>query len=564
MVLKPGVLTAAVVAVGISLGIGGCAGTMTTPREPVTVAIVNGVVWTGNSRQPRTEAIAVAGERIVAVGSNASIRAMTTAATRLIDARGGMVLPGFIDTHVHFVTAGMNLASVQLRDAKTPADFIARIKAFAATVQPGVWISGGDWDHQNWGGALPERAWIDSVTPNNPVWINRLDGHMALANTAALRAAKVPMTGGDIDGGTIMRDAAGSPAGVFKDNAQYLVDRAVPDPTPDMVDRALDAAMTYVAERGVTSVHNMGSWSDVAAFERARQAGKLRTRIYAAVPLSTWPRLRDTVAARGRGDSWLRIGALKGFVDGSLGSHTAAMLEGFTDAPADSGLLVNTPQDLYAWTSGADKAGLHVLVHAIGDRAIRIQLDVFERVARENGAKDRRFRIEHAQHIAPSDISRFGQIGVIPSMQPYHAIDDGRWAEKFIGLERAKTTYAFRSLNESGARLAFGSDWFVAPPTPLEGIYAAVTRRTLDDKNPGGWVPEQKIGVEDALRAYTTGGAFASFEEKEKGSLEVGKLADVVIIDRDLFRIPPETIREARIKYTVVGGRVVYEPANSP
>lgn len=531
---------------------------MSADREPITLAIVNGVVWTGDPAKPRAEALAIAGDRIVAVGATEAIRARATGSTRVIDARGGMVAPGFIDTHVHFLTAGMNLASVQLRDARTPAEFIARIKAFAATIQPGTWITGGDWDHQNWGGQLPERGWIDSVTPNNPVWINRLDGHMALANTAALLAAKVPMSGGDVAGGTIVRNAAGAPAGVFKDNAQQLVDRAVPDPTQAMLDRALEAAMTYVAERGVTSVHNMGSWSDLASFERAHRARTLRTRIYAAVPLSTWPRLRDTVAARGRGDAWLRIGALKGFVDGSLGSHTAAMMQPFTDAAADSGLLVNTPADLYGWTSGADKAGLHVLVHAIGDRAINLQLNIFERVARENGARDRRFRIEHAQHIAPEDIRRFGALGVIPSMQPYHAIDDGRWAEKFIGPERARTTYAFRSLNETGARLAFGSDWFVAPPTPLEGIYAAVTRRTLDDRNPGGWVPEQKIGVEDALRAYTTGGAYASFEENEKGSLAPDKFADVVILDRDLLTIASEEIRDARVSYTIVGGRIVY------
>ncbi len=293
-------------------GILGCAGTVISQREPISIVLLNGSVWTANPVQPRAEAIAVAGDRIVAVGSTAEIRRLASPSTRIIDAAGGMVVPGFIDSHVHFLTAGMNLASVQLRDAKTPADFIARIKAFASTIQPGVWITGGDWDHQNWGGDLPERSWIDSVTPNNPVWINRLDGHMALANTAALRAAKVPMTDGDIAGGTIVRDGTGAPAGVFKDNAQELVDRAVPEPTAEMLDRALEAAMDYVAERGVTSVHNMGSWSDVATFKRARSAGKLRTRIYAAVPLSTWPRLRDTVVAGGRGDAWLRIGAPQG------------------------------------------------------------------------------------------------------------------------------------------------------------------------------------------------------------------------------------------------------------
>jgi len=525
---------------------------------PVTIAIVGGKVWTGEPNQPWAEAVALAGDRIVAVGSTASIRRIVSGGTRVIDARGGMVVPGFIDSHIHFLTGGMNLASVQLRDARTPVEFISRIKAFTATLQPGTWITGGDWDHQNWGGELPLRSWIDSVTPNNPVWINRLDGHMALANTAAMRAAKVPISGGDVAGGTIVRNPSGEPSGIFKDNALGLIDPAVPDATPAMMDRALSAAMSYVAERGVTSVHHMGSWSDLPVFQRAHRAGALRTRIYAAVPLSTWARLRDTVEARGRGDAWLRIGALKGFVDGSLGSHTAAMIEAFSDAPNDKGLLVNTPEDLYSWTSGADRARLHVLVHAIGDRAINLQLGIFERVGRENGVRDRRFRIEHAQHIAPADIARFGQLGVIPSMQPYHAIDDGRWAEKVIGPERAKGTYAFRSLDETGAMLAFGSDWFVAPPTPLEGIYAAVTRRTLDDRNPGGWVPGQKITVEDALRAYTIGAAYASFEETEKGSLAPGKLADVVILDRDLTNIAPETIRDARVMYTIVGGRVVF------
>jgi hypothetical protein len=530
-----------------------------TSSDPATLVILHARAWTGDPRQSWAEAVAVRGDRIVAVGSSDEVNRHTGAGTRVIDAQGRMLVPGFNDAHLHFLDAGFRLASVQLRDAKTPAEFIARIQAFAATVPPGTWITGGDWNHELWGGELPRRDWIDAVTPNHPVWVWRLDGHMGLANSVALRAAGVTAATPEVEGGTIVRGPGGEPTGVLKDNAMTLVSRVEPVPPPEMSARALEAAMRHVAANGVTSVQNMGTWEQLEVFERAHAAGKLRTRIYAAVPLKTWERLRDTVATRGRGDSWLRIGALKGFVDGSLGSHTAAFLEPFTDAPNDRGLLVNTPEDLYRWTSGADKAGLHVLVHAIGDRAIRLQLDIFKRVAAENGPKDRRFRIEHAQHIAPADLARFAAEGIIPSMQPYHAIDDGQWADKVIGPERAKTTYAFRSLRDTGARLAFGSDWFVAPPTPLEGIYAAVTRRTLDGAHPGGWVPEQRIGVEDALRAYTIGSAYAAFEEQEKGTLEAGKLADFALLERDITRIPPEEIRDVKVMLTVVGGQVVYE-----
>jgi predicted amidohydrolase YtcJ len=530
-----------------------------SPETQPTLAVVNARVWTGDPRRPWADAVAAAGDRIVAVGSGAEVRKLATPSTRLVDARGMMLVPGFIDSHVHFLTGGFGLASVQLRDARTPAEFVGRIKAYAATLPRGAWITEGNWDHEQWGGELPRRDWIDSVTPHNPVWVNRLDGHMSLANSLALRAAGVTRETAEVAGGTIVRYPDGEPTGVLKDNAAGLVNRVVPDQPPEQQDRALDAAMRFVAEQGVTTIHNMGSWDDLAVFERAHHAGRQRTRIYAAVPLATWERLRDRVAATGRGDAWLKIGALKGFVDGSLGSHTAAMLEPFTDAPTDTGLFVNPPDDLYRWVSGADRAGLHVMVHAIGDRANRVQLDIFERVARENGPRDRRFRIEHAQHLDSAEIVRFGRLGVIPSMQPYHAIDDGRWADKVIGPERAKGTYAFRSLLDAGASLAFGSDWFVAPPTPLEGIYAAVTRRTLDDRHPGGWVPEQKITVEEALRAYTRGAAFAEFAEEEKGMLARGMLADFVLIDRDLTRIPPEAIREARVVLTVVGGRPVFE-----
>jgi predicted amidohydrolase YtcJ len=526
---------------------------------PVTLAVVNARIWTGNPKRPWAEAIAVRGDRIAAVGSSAEIRKLAGKGTNVIDAHGQMLVPGFNDGHVHFISAGRGLSSVKLRDAKTPAEFIARIKAYAKTIPKGAWVTDGDWDHTLWGGELPTRQWIDSVTPDNPVWVARLDGHMSLANSAALAAAHVTKDTRDVDGGLIVRDASGEPTGLLKDNAQSLVDDSLPDPPAEVADRSFEAAMHYLAERGVTSVQNMGgSWYDLAVFERAHKAGRMITRMYAVVPLASWERLRDTVAARGHGDEWVRIGGLKGFVDGSLGSHTAAMLQPFSDSPKDTGLLVTSPESLYARTSGADKAGLQVMVHAIGDRAIRIQLDNYERVEKENGPKDRRFRIEHAQHIAPSDIPRFGTLHVIASMQPYHEMDDGRWAEPIIGHERSKTTYAFKSILDAGARLAFGSDWSVAPPTPIEGIYGAVTRETLDGKHPGGWIPEQKISVEDALRAYTSGSAYASFEDNIKGTLAPNKLADFVLIDRDLTRIPPEQIREAHIMMTIVGGRVVY------
>lgn len=536
----------------------------TASGEAAPLAIVNARVWTGNPRRPWVDAIATRGERIVAVGSSAEVRKLAAGAT-VIDAGGQMVVPGFIDSHVHFIDGGMGLASVQLRDAATREEFVRRIAEFARTVPPGTWITNGDWDHTLWGGELPTRAWIDSVTPDHPVFINRLDGHMSLANSRALAAGQVTRDTPTPAGGEIVRDAAGEPTGILKDNAASLVGAARTPPPPEVEDRAVEAASRHVASHGVTSVHDMGGigtrgpWSDFVILRRMRAAGRLNTRVYAAVPLAEWEALRDTVAALGRGDSWLRWGALKGFVDGSLGSHTAAMFEGFTDLPGDTGLFVTPPDTLYERVKGADAAGLHVLVHAIGDRAISTQLGIFERVAREHGPRDRRFRIEHAQHVGPGDFGRFAAAGVVASMQPYHAIDDGRWADRVIGPDRASRTYAFRSLLDAGATLAFGSDWFVAPPTPLEGIYAAVTRRTLDDRNPGGWVPAQKITVEEALRAYTAGAAFAGFDEKEKGTLEAGKLADFVMIDRDLTAIPAETIREARIMLTVVGGRIVFE-----
>ncbi|MBC7186237.1 MAG: amidohydrolase [Calditrichaeota bacterium] len=542
----------------LSLALSTCSRHAKPPDAPVTMIITNARVWTGCETKPWAEAVAVANDRIAAVGSSAEVSRLASASTRVIDAQGKMVVPGFIDCHVHFLEGGFRLSSVQLRDASTPAEFIKRIKEYAEQVGPGVWITGGDWDHALWGGELPTHQWVDSVSTRNPVWVSRLDGHMALANSLAMQAAGVSAKTPDVEGGTIVRDAQGNPTGIFKDNAMALIDRVVPEPDQSQKERALQAAMNYVASQGVTSVHHMGTWDDLALFRRAHAAGKLLTRIYAAVPLATAELLANEVRAHGRGDEWLRIGMVKGFVDGSLGSHTAAFFEPFTDAPGDSGLLVNTPEDLLRWVSQADSAGLQVAIHAIGDRANALLLDIYARVAAQNGQRDRRFRIEHAQHLRPADILRFAQLGVIASMQPYHAIDDGRWAEKVIGSERIKTTYAFRSLIDSGAHVVFGSDWYVAPPSPLLGIYAAVTRRTIDGMNPEGWVPEQKITVEEALRAYTAKAAYASFEEREKGTLEPGKLADFAVLDRDITRIPPEEIAEAQVVMTVVGGKIVF------
>ncbi|HZY80851.1 MAG TPA: amidohydrolase family protein [Cyclobacteriaceae bacterium] len=518
--------------------------------------VVYGKIWTGNEKQPLAEAMAINADTIIAVGSRSDISKYAGDKTEVIEAATDqLVVPGFIDTHTHFVDGGFRLQSVLLRDAKTPKEFIQRISDYGKTLPAGEWIVGGDWDHENWGGELPDRNWIDSVTKDHPVWVTRLDGHMSLANTAAIKAAGIDDKVKDVPGGTIVR-SKGRMTGVFKDNATTYIERVIPAPGAVLEDRALDTAMAYVASKGVTSAHNMSGFMD--ALDRAHKAGRLKTRIYAGMPLTEWRTLDARIKSQGAGDNWLRVGNLKAFVDGSLGSHTAAFHKGFVDAPKDSGFFVTPPEELYKLIKSADSARLNLMIHAIGDRAINSLLNIFERVDNENEDWPRRFRIEHAQHISPEDFPRFAQLGVIASMQPYHAIDDGRWADKIIGPERSKTTYAFKSLMDANAIVSFGSDWFVAPPTPLEGIYAAVTRRTLDDKNPDGWVPEQKVTVEQALKAYTTAGAYASFEEDIKGSLEPGKLADFVILGSDITVIDPVKIRDVKVVRTVVGGKTVF------
>jgi predicted amidohydrolase YtcJ len=382
---------------------------------------------------------------------------------------------------------------------------------------------------------------------------------MGLANSKALELAGVTADTPDPEGGTIVRYDDGRPTGVLKDAAMGLVGRAIPERSKPELDRALQAAIAHAVARGVTMITDMGSWEGHGTYQRAYARRELPIRVYSVLPIGQWQRVAEYVEHEGRGDTRLFWGGVKGFVDGSLGSTTAWFYHPYADAPQTTGLMVTDTAALRQAIIGADAAGLHLIVHAIGDRANDWLLGVYAEVGERNGPRDRRPRIEHAQHLTVEAIRRIARDGVIPSMQPYHAIDDGRWAAKRIGSERIETTYAFRGLQDAGARMAFGSDWTVAPIDPLYGIYAAVTRRTIDGAHPGGWVPQQKISVEEALAAYTTNNAYAAFLEGELGTLETGKFADLVVLSDDILTIDPVEIEHVRVDLTVVGGKVVYE-----
>jgi predicted amidohydrolase YtcJ len=540
----------------------------TSQAQKPTVApdliIFNATVRTMDQRHPNAQAVAIMGDRILAVGADKEIKKLAGANTRLIDARKQLLLPGFNDAHVHFLTGGFQLANVDLRDADSPEEFAARIKAFAERIPAGRWITGGDWDHERWSGAqLPTKELIDRFTPNTLVFVNRLDGHMALANSPVLKLAGITRQTLDPPGGLIVRDPkTGEPTGVLKDAAMNYVWKVLPPATFEEKLSAAKAATEHAAKLGVTSVQDMSAGTDVGVYQTLLDRNELKTRIYAVSPLPAWERLARTGVRAHFGGDMLRIGGLKGFADGSLGSTTAFFYEPYQDAPGTRGLAGDEmfPEGaMLARVREADRAGLQIMIHAIGDQANDLILSIFEQVAKENGDHDRRFRIEHAQHLRSHDIPRFGRDKVIASMQPYHAIDDGRWAEKRIGKERAKTTYAFRSLLNAGATLAFGTDWTVAPLNPMSTIYAAATRRTLDGKHDKGWIPEQKISVEEAVRAYTVGSAYAEFMEDRKGTIGPGKLADVVILTKDIFKIDPKDIERVTVVMTIVDGRVVYE-----
>jgi predicted amidohydrolase YtcJ len=566
------------------------------PGWPVDLVLLNATVRTMDGAQPATQAVAVSGNRIAAVGTTAEVRRLAGPRTQVMDARRRLVLPGFNDAHVHFLLGGFSLSSVNLRDARSPEEFVRRITAFARKTPRGRWVLGGDWDHERWPGTpLPTKEMVDAQTPDHPVFVHRLDVHMALANSRALRLAGVTRRTKSPPGGLIVRDARGEPTGLLKDAAMTLVERVIPPRSLAEKLEAARAATRHAARLGVTSVQDMLANDDVGVFEALLERGELLTRIYACRTITEWQKQAEDLRHRRAGVplalacperakppcratasglaapvaggtptlrcDMLRLGGVKGFADGSLGSATALFFEPYTDDPENGGLLFSEmlPEGaMLRRVLGADRAGLQVLIHAIGDAANWRILELYRRVAERNGPRDRRFRIEHAQHLRASEVPRFAAQQVIASVQPYHAIGDGCWCAARLGRDRARLTYAFRSLLDAGATLAFGSDWTVAPLNPLAGIYAAVTRRTLDGRHPRGWIPEQKISVEEAVRAYTTGSASAEFAEHAKGTITPGKLADLVMLDRDIFQIDPAAIAGAKVVLTLVDGKVVH------
>lgn len=524
------------------------------------VIFKNATIWTLDSQKPNAEGVAVLNGKILAVGTNAEVDRLAGPKTEIVDVKAKLLLPGFIDDHTHFMSGGFQLQNVDLRYAANEQEFARRIKE-RAEKKTGRWITGGDWDHDNWpGGKLPTKELIDAFTPTTPVFVNRYDGHMALANNYVLKLAKIAKTTPDPPGGTIVRDPkTGEPTGLLKDAAMDAVYRIMPDPSEDEMMEAAKLALAEARRLGITSIQDVSSDADVNVYRKLKESGELTARMYCRLPIAFTEKYIENGMKAHTGDEWIRIGALKAFADGSLGSSTALFSQKYVSEDT-RGLAMDIVLDgrLEKWAISADKAGMQLSIHAIGDSANSLVLDLFEKIVRENPRWDRRFRIEHAQHIRPQDFQRFARLGVVASAQPYHAIDDGRWAEKRIGHERCKTTYAFRTFLDSHVHLSFGSDWTVAPLNPILGIYGAVTRRTTDGANPDGWFPEQKISVQEAVQCYTINNAYAAFEENEKGSITPGKLADFVILSDNIFTINPVDIEHATVERTVVGGKTVF------
>ena len=536
----------------------------TTMAQTNRKAFINGKIYTVNEKQPHAEALVIEGNKIKFVGSTSEARKLTDASTEVIDLDGKLLLPGFNDSHLHFTSGGSYLLGINLRPALSKEEFVEIIETYILrrNLPAANWITGGRWDHELWAEKiLPTKELIDPFTENTPVFVSRIDGHVGLANSKALELVGITKNTPDPEGGLIERDEDGNPTGILKDNAMDLVFKVIPPPSLEENIEAALRALEEARKFGITSVQDLTQPDEFEAYKKILADGKLTCRIYSIWPIDQYEDIVRGGITVHTDEGLIKRGGLKGYADGSLGASTAWFFEPYFQDPSTSGLAIDivTNGNLEKWALDADRNRLQICTHAIGDRANAFMLDLYERIKKTNSPWERRFRIEHAQHLRKEDIKRFKEIGVIASVQPYHCIDDGVWAEKRIGQERIKTTHAYKSLLKSGAVVAFGTDWPVAPLNPLFGIYAAVTRQTVDGKNPGGWIPEEKLSVEDAINCYTLNAAYASFEEKIKGSIEVSKLADFVVLSDDILAIDPANIKDVVVEMTVFNGEIIYE-----
>jgi len=533
----------------------------TIEAQTMKTAFINGKIYTVNEKQPLAQSVIVEGNKILFVGSDIEVKQFIDSNTKVIDLYGKLMLPGFIDNHVHFISGGFYLLGIDLRPANSTTEFRTILREYVSKY-PSKWITGGYWDHEKWEvKELPTKEMIDDIAPNTPVFVERLDGHMGLANSYAMKLAGITKDTESPDGGLIVKDPkTGEPTGVLKDNAMNFIYNIIPSATSQENYDAALAALEEAKSLGITSVQDITFEDALTTFKKLKEEGKLTCRIFTRWPISDYKNLVDKNINIGYGDDFIRMGSLKAFADGSLGSSTAWFFERYNQDTTTTGLPMDiiTDGSMENWGLDADKNHLQLSVHAIGDKANSYMLDLYEKIIKQNPKWDRRFRLEHAQHVRFEDIKRFAELGVIASVQPYHCIDDGVWAEKRIGPERIRYTYPFKSFLDEGVKMCFGTDWYVAPLNPLLGIYAAVTRRTLDDKNPDGWIPEQKISVEDAIKCYTVNSAYASFEENIKGTIETGKLADLIILSDDILTIDPNKIKDVKVEMTLFDGKVIY------
>ena len=530
-----------------------------------TVFYTHGRIYTNDPAEPWAEAMAVADGKIVCIGKMAHVLldcGGSAPSAETVHLEDHFVMPGFNDAHVHLGSAGADALAVELRGVKSPEEMQKRVAQAVAHHKEGEWITGSGWDHTLWPDKrFPNRQQLDAVAPKNPVILTHISGHVAVANSLALKKAEIDKSTPDPPGGEIEHDGLGEPTGMLKESAAMaLVNVRIPDPSMEQRRRGLEIVLANVARNGVTSVQDNSAWEDFQVYQQLKEEGKLTARITEWLPFNaSLNELQDRRAQGGTTDPWLKTGALKAITDGALGSRTAAMLEPYSDDPSTTGIYTYDPDKLRAMAIERDKAGFQLNFHAIGDRANRIALDVFEAVVKANGRRDRRDRIEHAQVVAPMDFQRFAELKVIASMQPSHQTTDMRWAEDRIGNERIKGAYAWNTMLKNGVRLAFGTDYPVEVISPFRGLYACVTRERPEGGPRNGWEPQEKISLADCIRAYTSGSAYAQFEEGKKGELKLGEYADFVVLSDDLAKIPPAQYTKVQVLRTVVGGKTVYQ-----